>query len=236
MEHRLSRDSIETLSKISKGRHRTNILKNPEQRALAYLVKLVPSYISSNCLTLIGFIGSLTTFSGFILAASFQRNYLLISVLGFVINWLGDSLDGRVAYYRNKPRKWYGFSLDLSVDWITTVLIGLGYMIYTGGQGIWLGFLFVVMYGWAMITTLVRYKVTDKYAIDSGLLGPTEVRVLICLILIAEIIFRGSIIYSGAIACLVLLIVNITDFHELLKFANNRDIEEKELKQDKKDG
>lgn len=235
MEHHLSRDSIETLSKISKGRHRTNILKNPEQRALAYLVKRVPSYISSNSLTFIGFIGSLITFSGFLLATTFHRNYLLLSILGFVINWFGDSLDGRVAYYRNKPRKWYGFSLDLSVDWITTVLIGLGYMIYTNNIGIWLGFMFVVMYGWAMITTLLRYKVTDKYAIDSGLLGPTEVRVIICLILIAEVIFKGSIIYSGAIACLVLLIVNINDSHGLLQLANNRDIAEKELKQDKKD-
>lgn len=235
MEHHISRDSIETLSKISKGRHRTNILKNPEQRALAYLVKHVPSYISSNSLTFIGFIGSLITFSGFLLATTFHRNYLLLSILGFVINWFGDSLDGRVAYYRNKPRKWYGFSLDLSVDWITTVLIGLGYMIYTNNIGIWLGFMFVVMYGWAMITTLLRYKVTDKYAIDSGLLGPTEVRVIICLILIAEVIFKGSIIYSGAIACLVLLIVNINDLHGLLQVANNRDIAEKELKQDKKD-
>lgn len=236
MDKHLSRDSIETLSKISKGRHRTNILKNPEQRALAYLVKHIPSYISSDGLTLLGFIGSLITFSGFILAASFHRNYLLLGILGFVINWFGDSLDGRIAYYRNKPRKWYGFSLDISVDWITTVLIGSGFTIYTSGPGIWLGFIFVVMYGWAMITTLLRYKVTDKYAIDSGLLGPTEVRVLICLILIAEIIFKGSIIYSGAIACLTLLIVNITDFQGLLKLANIRDIAEKELIQDKKDG
>ncbi len=234
MEHQLSRDSIETLSKISKGRHRTNLLKKPEQRALAYLVEHVPDYIGSDLLTFIGFIGSLITFTGFILSSFYSSYYLLLCILGFIINWLGDSLDGRVAYFRNKPRKWYGFSLDLSVDWITTVLIGLGYMIYTKGPGIWLGFMFVVMYGWAMIITLLRYKVIDKYAIDSGLLGPTEVRVIICLILIMEVIFNGIINYLAVIACLVLLITNITDFHKLLQLANNRDAAEKEKKQDKK--
>lgn len=234
MEHQLSRDSIETLSKISKGRHRTNLLKKPEQRALAYLVERVPDYISSNTLTFIGFIGSLITFSGFLFASLYNSNYLLVGILGFIINWLGDSLDGRVAYFRNKARKWYGFSLDLSVDWITTVLIGLGFMIYSGGYGIWLGFIFVVMYGWEMIITLLRYKVIDKYAIDSGLLGPTEVRVIICLILIAEVFFNGTINYLSAIACLVLLITNISDFHKLLQLANNRDITERELKQDNK--
>ncbi len=234
MEHQLSRDSIETLSKISKGRHRTNLLKKPEQRALAYLVERIPDYISSNTLTFIGFIGSLITFSGFLFASLYNSNYLLLGILGFIINWFGDSLDGRVAYFRNKARKWYGFSLDLSVDWITTVLIGLGFMIYSGGYGIWLGFIFVVMYGWEMIITLLRYKVIDKYAIDSGLFGPTEVRVIICLILMIEVIFNGTINYLAAIACLVLLITNISDFHKLLQFANNRDITERELKQDNK--
>lgn len=230
MKHSLSHEDKETLSTISKGRHRTNILKKPEQEALAFLVKHIPSWISSDMLTFIGFIGSLITLTGFILAAYVDRHLLLLSILGFVINWFGDSLDGRVAYYRNKPRKWYGFSLDLTVDWITTILIGCGYIIYANGLAEWFGFGFVVMYGWAMITTLLRYKIIDKYSIDTGLLGPTEVRVVISLILVAEVFFSGSLIYTAALACIVLFIVNIIDTLELLKLADNRDISEKEIK------
>jgi phosphatidylserine synthase len=40
---------------------------------------------------------------------------------GFAINWFGDSLDGRIAYYRNTPRKWYGFALDCIMDWLSLV-------------------------------------------------------------------------------------------------------------------
>jgi phosphatidylglycerophosphate synthase len=67
-------------------------------------------------LTFIGVSGSLIVLSGFILAVYVHKNYLLLGVPGFVINWFGDSLDGRLAYFRKKPRKWYGFTLDLVTD------------------------------------------------------------------------------------------------------------------------
>jgi len=56
----------------------------------------------------------------------------------------------------------YGFSLDLSVDWITDYHYSLGFVIYTEGVGELLGYGFVVLYGWAMITTLMRYKITGR--------------------------------------------------------------------------
>jgi hypothetical protein len=114
----------DALSKITKDRHRTNILRKYEQPALAFLVRRVPSWINSDMLTAIGLAGGLIITAGFVMAACFHRSFLLLCILGFIINWLGDSLDGRLAYFRNKPRKWYGFALDLTVDWLTTVLIG----------------------------------------------------------------------------------------------------------------
>ena len=230
MKIKLSKESIETLSTISKGRHRTNLLKRSEQKALAYLVQRIPSWMSSDMLTFIGFIGSLTTMLSFILAKYVQREYLLLGVLGFAINWFGDSLDGRFAYYRNRPRKWYGFSLDITVDWITTVLIGTGFIIYTDGVLEMLGFGFVVMYGWAMITTLLKYKITDKYTIDTGLFGPTEARVLISLILVLEVLYPNSINFSVIFACAFLFVVNIIDTVNLLRLADARDITEREKK------
>jgi hypothetical protein len=147
--------------------------------------------------------------------------------LGFIINWFGDSLDGRLAYFRNKPRKWYGFALDLTVDWLTTVLIGFGYIVYVGEGWELLGFGFVVLYGWSMMTALLRYKITGVYTIDSGLLGPTEVRIIISILLFLEALFQNFIIYSGVLACVVLFIINAMDFLKLLKSANRRDREER---------
>ena len=77
------------------------------------------------------FVGSLITCGSFVAAHYFGISYLLFSLLGLFINWFGDSLDGRLAYYRNKPRKWFGFTLDLIVDWLGTILMGLGFMVIT---------------------------------------------------------------------------------------------------------
>ncbi len=216
---------------ISKDRERTNILRQSEQRTLAFLVQRIPSWVSSDMLTAIGFGGNILTFISFLLAAYVSTNYLLLGVLGYAISWYGDSLDGRLAYYRKKPRKWYGFTLDITVDWLGVILMGLGFIIYVQGPWEMIGFAFVVLYGWAMITATVRYKVTGKYSIDSGLLGPTEVRILISLILIIEVLFKGSIQYVSLFATAILLIMNIINTIKLLKLANEYD--NKEMEQSK---
>ncbi|MDR2287525.1 MAG: CDP-alcohol phosphatidyltransferase [Prevotellaceae bacterium] len=218
------------LSKITKDRDRTNILKKHEQNLLAFLVQHIPSWINSDMLTAFGLAGSFVTAASFILATYFHHSLLLFGILGFALNWFGDSLDGRLAYFRNRPRKWYGFSLDFTVDWLTNILIGLGYIVYVGGKWELLGFGFVVLYGWAMMTALLRYKIVDKYTIDSGILGPTEVRIIISMFLMVEVIWQGSIVYSGTLACVILFIINIIDSLKLLKIADSRDKEEKDAK------
>ena len=105
----LPQEAIEILKIISKDRMRTNLLKNFEQKILVSLVKRIPSFIKPDMLTFIGFLGGMTILLSFILATYLNRNYLLLGVPGFAINWFGDSLDGRLAYYRKQPRKWYGF-------------------------------------------------------------------------------------------------------------------------------
>ena len=218
----------EALKIISKDRDRTNIMRKYEQRAIAYLVQYVPPYISSNMLTGIGLVGNLILGLSFILGAYFSPYFLLIGIFGSILNWYGDSLDGRVAFYRKKPRKWYGFCLDITIDLIGITAIGVGFIVYLGKEWGLIGYSFIVMYAMAMIITLLRYKVTDKYSIDSGLLGPTEVRIVICLALILEVIFNGTFLYFAIISTSVLLFSNIKDVFSLLKLADSRDNQEHE--------
>ena len=220
-----------TLNLIAKDRKRTNILRKSEQNTIAYLVQRMPSWLTSDGLTAIGFFGNLMVAGSFVLGTLFNRYWLLLSLLGFVINWFGDSLDGRLAYYRNKPRKWYGFSLDVTVDWIGTILIGLGFMIYAPGFWKYIGFLFVVLYGWEMITAQLRYKVGGQYSIDSGIFGPTEVRLLLAFIITLEVFIPGSIQYLASTACIFLLISNLMEARRLLRLADQRDIEERQTKE-----
>jgi len=220
----------DVLKVISQDRARTNILRKYEQKTIAYLVQRIPSWISSNMLTGIGFFGSFIILLSFVLATYFGEIYLLLGVFGFMVCWFGDSLDGRIAYYRNKQRKWYGFALDITADWIGIVLMGWGFVIYIDNSWEIVGFCFVVLYGWEMLTTMLRYKITNTYSIDSGLFGPTEVRIVISMILILEVVLKGSILYSSALACVLLFITNIIDTNKLLKMANDRDTEERKQK------
>lgn len=222
-------ESIETVKiTISTGRDRTNILRKPEQYLIAYLVQRIPLWISSDMLTGIGFLGNILTFLSFILAAYIEPVYLLLGVLGYAISWFGDSLDGRIAYYRHKARKWYGYALDVTIDWLGIVLMGLGFVIYVDGSWEIIGFAFVVLYGWEMITTTVQYKITGKYSIDSGLFGPTEVRIILSLIFIFEVLFPGSILFASSLVTAILLVTNLIDTKKLLKMGDENDIIEKE--------
>ena len=210
----------EILEAISSDRIRTNLLHPYEQRAIAFLVQHVPPWISSDMLTGIGFTGSILVFASFILAAFFSRNFLLLGVAGFLISWFGDSLDGRIAYYRKKPRKLYGFVLDITIDWIGIILIGCGFIVYADGFWELLGYGFVVMYGWEMIIVLMRYKITGEYSIDAGKFSPTEARILISAIMILEMLLPTSIHYSASVAVIILLIINVVDTNRLLSKAN----------------
>lgn len=213
--------------KLFQDRKRTNILSTPEQRFITYLVPRIPHWITSDGLTAIGFLGSIIILVSFLLAEYVDRDLLLLAIPGFFIQWFGDSLDGRIAYYRNKSRKWYGFALDIVMDWVSTVFIGLGYILYTVGDYKYIGFALVALYGWAMIISQLRYRITDKYTIDAGLLGPTEIRVIICIVLLVEVIFKGSIDYSVFFICVALFFINIVDTKKLLALGDQKDREEK---------
>ncbi|WP_264530842.1 CDP-alcohol phosphatidyltransferase family protein [Flavobacterium sp. N502540] len=204
-------------------RKRTNILKKTEQLTIVFLLPKVPEFISPNVLTLIGTLGSGLIFLAFVLGAYLTDWYLLLAILGLIINWLGDSLDGRLAYYRNIPRRWYGFALDIIADWIGIVFIGFGYYIYAKNGTQIVAFAFVALYGWSIIIIQLRYKITNEYSIDSGFVGPTELRFIIALILIIEVLFHGSITYLAGLITIILFVINTIDSVRLLKLGDLRD-------------
>lgn len=218
----MKEDKVE-LERIFVDRKRTNVLRNLEQNFILILLRRVPRFITPNMMTGLGLIGSLVVFLSFIVSANSNRIFLLLGIFGLAINWLGDSLDGRLAYFRKTPRKWFGFALDIMVDWISIILIGLGYYFYSKDSLKVLAFLFVVLYGWSMIIALLRYKISGIYQIDSGILGPTELRIIIAAILVLEYFINGSIIYMAMAATTALLVINLSDSVKLLQSADKRD-------------
>ena len=113
-------------SRIRNSRKRTNILKETEFKTLEFLCPRMPKWVTPDLLTLIGLLGSVVVFSGLYLAIA-NKLFLILSVIGLALHWFGDSMDGRLAYFRNTPRKWYGWALDLNADWVSICIIGLGF-------------------------------------------------------------------------------------------------------------
>jgi archaetidylinositol phosphate synthase len=151
-----------------------------ERPTLQWLVVHMPSWINPDILTIVGMLGTVVIFCGYCLSNK-NPGFLWVASLGFVINWLGDSLDGNLARYRKIERPKYGFFVDRTVDSFGEVLIalGLGLSPYVSFNIACLGLI-----GYLLMTILVciRTYVSGVFQLSYGKLGPTEVRVILILL------------------------------------------------------
>jgi phosphatidylglycerophosphate synthase len=175
---------------ISEHKRVNDILLGPLERpALRWLAAHMPDWMNSDMLTVIGILGSVVIALSYWLT-NYNRYFLWVASLGFVINWFGDSLDGTLARYRKKERPKYGFFVDHTVDAFSEVMIFLGlglssYFSYEIANLALIGYLLV------SVLVYVRTCVVGKFVISYGRLGPTEIRVI-------AIIVNTFIFYFGA--------------------------------------
>jgi hypothetical protein len=66
-------------------RIQTSVLNGVEKKALVWLAKRQPRWVTSDHLTLVGFIGALLVAAGFILS-NLNVSWLWLSSLGMVVN------------------------------------------------------------------------------------------------------------------------------------------------------
>src|SRR6266542_6293709 len=72
-----------------------------ERRVLMWLAARVPGSISPDHLTLLGFAAQFFAGASFALAR-WNKYAMLLASFFIALNWLGDSLDGTLARYRNR--------------------------------------------------------------------------------------------------------------------------------------
>src|SRR5260370_27727521 len=100
-------------------------LSAPEQRLLQWLAPRLPAWTTPNQLTALGFAGSLIALVSYSLVARQPLLLWLVNV-GLIVNWLGDSLDGKIARLRGIERPHYGLFLDQSIDVLAQLLFAAG--------------------------------------------------------------------------------------------------------------
>jgi phosphatidylglycerophosphate synthase len=164
-----------------------------ERPALKWLAEHTPQSFTPDTMTIIGIIGTILIFIGYLLS-NYNPGYLWLASFGFVVNWYGDSLDGTLARHRKIERPKFGFFLDHTVDAFSQILmfLGLGFSPYVRLD---VACLALVGYMSMTILTYINTIVTGKFQISYAKIGPTEMRVIAILINIG-LFFFGNPLYN----------------------------------------
>ena len=176
-----------------------------EKRALLWLAARTPPFISSDHLTLLGF--AAMAGAGLSYWLSGTRPALLHVVNAcLALNWLGDSLDGTLARYRNRSRPRYGFYVDHMVDafgalFVLAGLAGSGLVSPGVAAGLLVAYLMLAVNMYLATCCLGVFKMS--YA---GM-GGTEARLLLSLLNLA--LLRWPVIEAGAASYRLLDVVGV---------------------------
>ena len=156
------------------NRIQTSILNPYEKKVLVWLAQRMPAWVTSDMLTLVGFLGALIMATGYSLS-NLNLHWLWLSCLGLLVNWFGDSLDGSLARVRNTQRKTYGFYIDHNVDVIneTIMFIGVG-----ASPLVNMSFAMFALIAYLMLSVYVYIDchLKGEMRLTYGGLGPTEFR------------------------------------------------------------
>lgn len=135
----------------------------------------VPPGVGPDELTALGILGAVIGSLGFALGLTSEVSLFMV-VLGLVLNWLGDSLDGRIARHRRIERRVEGFILDNGVDLIAYSLLALGFAL-SGLVSFAIPFILLALYMLLSNLALARMLITGVHQLALDTVGTTELRV-----------------------------------------------------------
>ncbi len=148
-----------------------------ERKVLLWLARRTPESISPDHLTALGFGAQFLAGASYALAA-WNKHALWLVTFFIAVNWLGDSLDGTLARYRQRLRPRYGFYVDHMADTFGAMFLmsGLalsGYLHWPVAVGMLVSFLVL-----SVESYLTTYTI-GQFTMSHGLFGPTEIRILL---------------------------------------------------------
>ncbi|HEV2689208.1 MAG TPA: GtrA family protein [Bryobacteraceae bacterium] len=175
---------------------RTNegLLASAETRALIWMAERLPAWVSSDHLTALGFL-SLVGVGFSYWYSRYTRAGLVLAIIFFVLNWLGDSLDGTLARVRNLQRPRYGFYIDHVLDACGSVCL-FGGLALSGYMSGWIAAPLLVAYLLLSIEVYLATYTLGKFHMSFAAFGPTELRLLLIAGNIA-LLYKPLVILAG---------------------------------------
>lgn len=148
-----------------------------EKRALLWLAARSPEWVGPDHLTILGFFAQIGAGAFYVLAS--RSRYALFGVVACLgLNWLGDSLDGTIARFRQRLRPRYGFYVDHMVD-------SFGALALMGGLGLsgymhpWIAIGLLVAFLMLSIQSYLATHALGEFRLSFWRFGPTELRILL---------------------------------------------------------
>ncbi len=155
-----------------------SFLAAAEKKTLLWLAAHTPSWINSDHLTLLGLMAMAGAGAGYWWSSS-NRAGLVLVIVCLALNWLGDSLDGTLARFRNCPRPRYGFYVDHIVDAFSAFFL-LGGLGLSGYMSPWVALGLLTAYLMLSIEVYLASYTLGDFKISYFKMGPTELRILLC--------------------------------------------------------
>lgn len=161
----------------SATRLQQSITAGVEKKMLLWMAERTPASDSPDHLTVLGFGAQILAGAAYALAG-WNKYFLLLATFFIAVNWLGDSLDGTLARFRQQQRPRYGFYVDHMVDTFGSVFLmgGLslsGFLHWQIAVGMLIAFLVLSTESYLATYTL------GKFRMSYALFGPTEIRILL---------------------------------------------------------
>jgi len=148
-----------------------------ERKVLLWLAERTPQWVSPDHLTGLGFAAQFLAGASYALAR-WNKTGLLLATFFIALNWLGDSLDGTLARFRQRLRPRYGFYVDHMADSFGAVFLISGlalsrYLHWQVAAGMLVAFLVLSVESYLTSYTLGRFPMSHAF------FGPTEIRILL---------------------------------------------------------
>src|SRR5437867_8711040 len=158
-------------------RQQESLLAPLEKKTLIWLAGRMPSWVNSDHLTLLGFLGMILSGVCYFLA-SWNPLTLIGAIACLAVNWFGDSLDGTLARVRGRQRPRYGFYVDHIVDSFGAIFLigGLGMSGYMTGT---VAMVLIIAYFLLAIEIYLATYTIGVFRLSFGVWGPTELRLVL---------------------------------------------------------
>jgi len=154
-----------------------SIVSGPEERAMLWLARHTPSRINSDHLTALGFLSQCLAGVCYALAR-FHPYALVLGIVFLGLNWLGDSLDGNLARFRDRQRPRYGFYVDHITDTLGAFFL-MGGMALSGYVHPAIAIGMLVAFLMLSIESYLATYTIGKFHLSYWKFGPTEIRILL---------------------------------------------------------